>query len=190
MAFYALLAGVCDPARRIADVFNLIQRGLAASDRVYEVLDTSPTIVDPVSPERLTNPRPEVVFDNVSFHYKPGQPVLKNVSLRIPYGKTIAFVGPNGCGKSTLINLLLRFYDPIEGSVKLDHLDVRKMRQHDLRSHVGLVAQQAMLFDDTVIANIRYGSLDATDEDVIEAAKKAHETEQGQRRGSARSRAG
>lgn len=174
LAFYALLAGVSDPARKIADVFNFIQRGLAASDRIYEVLDTPPKITDPAVAERLANPQPEVVFENVSFHYTAGQPVLKNVNLRIPYGKTIAFVGPNGCGKSTLINLLLRFYDPVEGCVKLDNVDIRNLRQQDLRSRVGLVAQQPMLFDDTVLANIRYGSVHASDEEVIEAAKKAH----------------
>lgn len=174
LAFYALLAGVSDPARKLADVFNYIQRGLAAADRIYEVLDAEPTIVDPPKPEVLRNPKPEVVFENVSFHYQPGQPVLKNISLRIPFGKTVAVVGPNGCGKSTLISLLLRFYDPVEGSIKLDHFDLRQLRQQDVRDHIGLVAQNAMLFDDTVMANIRYGSPHATDADVIEAATKAH----------------
>jgi subfamily B ATP-binding cassette protein MsbA len=181
LAFYALLAGVSDPARKLADVFNYIQRGLAAADRVYEVIDSPPVIVDPPRPERLTNPHPEVVFEDVSFHYPPAnpgkgpiQPVLKNINLRIPYGKTVAIVGPNGCGKSTLISLLLRFYDPVEGCVKLDNVDLRQMRQQDLRSRIGLVAQQAVLFDDTVANNIRYGSPHATDEEVIEAATKAH----------------
>ena len=174
LAFYALLAGVSDPARKLADVFNYIQRGIAASDRIYEVLDSQPTIVDPKQPTRLTNERPEVVFDNVSFHYKAGQSVLKNITFRIPFGKTVAIVGPNGCGKSTLMSLLLRFYDPVDGSIKLDHVDLREMRQHDLRERIGLVAQQAMLFDDSVIANIRYGTPHATDEQVIEAATKAH----------------
>lgn len=174
LAFYALLAGVSDPARKLADVFNYIQRGLAAADRVYEVIDAKPAIVDPDKPQRLLNPRPEVRLENVSFHYTPGQPVLKNINLRIPFGKTIAVVGPNGCGKSTLIGLLLRFYDPVEGSIKLDHVDLREMRQADLRSRIGLVAQQAVLFDDTVANNIRYGSPQATDAEVIEAATKAH----------------
>jgi ATP-binding cassette subfamily B protein/subfamily B ATP-binding cassette protein MsbA len=174
LAFYALLAGISDPARKLADVFNYIQRGLAASDRIYEVLDSEPTIVDPRQPVRVTNPRPDVVFENVSFHYRAGNPVLKNVSFRIPFGKTIAVVGPNGCGKSTLMSLLLRFYDPVDGVIKLDNVDVRQMRQHDLRSRIGLVAQHAMLFDDSVMANIRYGSPHASEAAVIEAAKKAH----------------
>ena len=184
LAFYALLAGVSDPARKLADVFNYIQRGLAAADRVYEVIDAPTAIVDPHKPELLLNPQPVVVFENVSFHYPPGnagrgvkappQPVLKNINLRIPFGKTVAIVGPNGCGKSTLISLLLRFYDPVEGSIKLDHVDLRNMRQHDLRERIGLVAQQTVLFDDTVAANIRYGSPQATDAEVIEAATKAH----------------
>jgi ATP-binding cassette subfamily B protein/subfamily B ATP-binding cassette protein MsbA len=114
------------------------------------------------------------VFDRVSFHYAAGQPVLRDVSLRIPFGETVAIVGPNGCGKSTLVNLLPRFYDPQSGEIRLGDVGIQDIRLRDLRQTIGVVAQQAMLFDDTVLENIRYGSPAATDEEVIEAATKAH----------------
>jgi ATP-binding cassette subfamily B protein/subfamily B ATP-binding cassette protein MsbA len=96
------------------------------------------------------------------------------VNLEIKYGETIAIVGPNGCGKSTLINLIPRFYDPVSGSVRLDDVDLKEMRRRDIRSRIGLVTQQTHLFDDTVMNNIRYGSPKASDEEVMQAAKKAH----------------
>jgi ATP-binding cassette subfamily B protein/subfamily B ATP-binding cassette protein MsbA len=173
MAFYALLAGASDPARKLAEVMNPLQRGLAASDRIYEVLDREPTIVDPKEPKTLYNPRPELVFENLSFHYVPDKPVLRHLNLRIPFGETVALVGPNGCGKTTLASLLLRFYDPVAGAVKLDGIDLRELRMRDIRQMTGLVAQQAVLFDDTVRNNIRYGSPNASDDEVTAAAEKA-----------------
>jgi ATP-binding cassette subfamily B protein/subfamily B ATP-binding cassette protein MsbA len=173
MAFFALLAGISDPARKLAEVMNTLQRGMAASDRLFAALDREPTIVDPPEPKQLATLRPELVFDNITVHYHPEQPVLQNVSLTIPFGQTVAIVGPNGCGKTTLANLLPRFYDPIEGAVRLGDIDVRELRLKDLRSLVGLVAQQAMLFDDTVRNNIRYGMPGASDDEVVAAAEKA-----------------
>jgi ATP-binding cassette subfamily B protein/subfamily B ATP-binding cassette protein MsbA len=117
--------------------------------------------------------RPELVFDRVSFQYSTGQRVLHDVELRIPFGQTVAIVGPNGCGKTTLVNLLPRFYDAVEGAVRLDGIDVRELRVKELRRMTGLVAQQATLFDDTVLNNIRYGSPHASEETVIAAAEKA-----------------
>lgn len=174
MAFYAFLAGVSDPGRKLASVFSQLQNSFAAADRVYDMLDREPQVIDPASPQELADCRREIVFDNVSFHYEENEPVLRNISLRIRQGESLAIVGPNGCGKSTFVNLLLRFYDPVDGAVRLDDTDLRDVRQHDLRKHIGLVTQQTMLFDDTVMSNIRYGSLDASDEEVIEAAKRAH----------------
>ena len=174
MTFYALLAGVSDPARKLSEVMNTLQRGIVASDRIFESLDREPTIVDPPEPKTVTNPRPDLVFENVSFHYRRSQPVLDGVDLRIKFGETVAIVGPNGCGKTTLASLLLRFYDPVKGEVKLDGIDLRDLRLRDLRGMTGLVAQQAMLFDDTVMNNIRFGSSQATDEEVIAAAEKAY----------------
>jgi subfamily B ATP-binding cassette protein MsbA len=174
LAFFALLAGVSDPARKMSEVMGTLQRGVAASDRVFDILDYQPKIVDPPHPKKLTNRRPELVFDRVSFQYSTGQRVLNDVSLRIPFGETVAIVGPNGCGKTTLVNLLPRFYDVADGSVRLDDIDVRDLRLRDLRRTIGLVAQQATLFDDTVLNNIRYGSPQASDQQVIAAAEQAH----------------
>lgn len=173
MAFFALLAGVSDPVRKLAEVLNYTQKGMAAADRVYEWIDREPTIQDPAETVLSASKTPVITFDDVSFAYRAGSPVLRNFSLTVPFGKTIAVVGPNGCGKSTLVNLLLRFYDPQTGAVQFDGVDLRQMRLRDVRSRIGLVAQQTVLFDDTVLANIRYGSPAASDEQVIEAARQA-----------------
>src|SRR5207244_11382588 len=124
-------------------------------DRVFRILGNQPKIVDPPEPKELPTSRPELVFDHVSFQYSTGQRVLHDVELRIPFGQTVAIVGPNGCGKTTLVNLLPRFYDASEGAVRLDGIDVRELRVKELRRMTGLVAQQATLFDDTVVNNIR-----------------------------------
>jgi ATP-binding cassette subfamily B protein/subfamily B ATP-binding cassette protein MsbA len=173
MAFYALLAGISDPARKMSEVMGTFQRGIAAADRIYDIADYQPKIVDPKEPKSLVNPRPEIVFDRVAFQYSTGQRVLHDVNLRVPFGETVAIVGPNGCGKTTLVNLLPRFYDPVEGAVRLDGIDLRELRMKDLRAMIGLVAQQGMLFDDTVMNNIRYGSPSASEEQVVAAAEKA-----------------
>ena len=174
MAFYALLAGVSDPARKMSEVLGTLQRGVTAADRIFQILDGQPKIVDPPHPKTLASKRPELIFERVTFQYSTGQRVLDGVDLRIPFGQTVAIVGPNGCGKTTLANLLPRFYDVAEGAVKLDGIDVRELRLKDLRRLVGLVAQQATLFDDTVMNNIRYGSPSASEAEVIAAAEKAH----------------
>jgi ATP-binding cassette subfamily B protein/subfamily B ATP-binding cassette protein MsbA len=173
LTFFALLVGVSDPARKMSEVMGTLQRGIAAADRVFEMLDSRPKIVDPPQPKELTTTRPELVFDHVSFQYSTGQRVLHDVELRIPFGQTVAIVGPNGCGKTTLVNLLPRFYDVVEGSVRLDGIDVRELRVKELRRMTGLVAQQATLFDDTVLNNIRYGSPHSSEAAVVAAAEKA-----------------
>jgi ATP-binding cassette subfamily B protein/subfamily B ATP-binding cassette protein MsbA len=174
LLFYGLLAGISDPARKLSEVFALIQAGIAACERIYPVMDREPTIVEPAEPKTTTTPHHRLLFENIEFHYQPGQPVLNGVTLEIKFGETVAIVGPNGCGKSTLINMLPRFYDPVSGSIRFDDVDLREMRLRDIRQRVGLVTQQTHLFDDTVLNNIRYGSPNATDEEAIEAAKKAH----------------
>jgi ATP-binding cassette subfamily B protein/subfamily B ATP-binding cassette protein MsbA len=115
-----------------------------------------------------------LVFDHVSYRYTSQQPVLEDIDLRIPFGETIALVGPNGCGKTTLASLVPRFFDPVKGGVRLDGVDLRDVRLQDLRSQIGIVTQETLLFDDTVLNNIRYGCPQATREQVIEAAKQAH----------------
>lgn len=174
LLFYGLLAGVSDPARKLSEVFALIQTGIAASERIYPVMDREPTILEPAMTKTTAKPHHRLLFENVEFHYQAGKPVLNGVTLEIKYGETVAIVGPNGCGKSTLINMLPRFYDPVAGSIRFDDVDLREMRMQDIRRRVGLVTQLTHLFDDTVLNNIRYGSPNATDEQAVEAAKKAH----------------
>ena len=174
MLFYGSLAGVSDPARRLSEVFSKLQRASAAADRVYQALDREPRVSDPPEPRPFGRHLRELSFDRVSFRYTSGQPVLDEINLQIPFGETLAIVGPNGCGKSTLANLIPRFFDPVSGSVRIDGVDLRDVRMHDLRSQIGLVNQETLLFDDTVLNNIRYGCPQATRAQVIEAAKQAH----------------
>jgi subfamily B ATP-binding cassette protein MsbA len=174
MTFYACLAALSDPGRKISEVTGTLQRGIAAADRLCEILDYEPKIVDPVNPKMISTSQPELVFDHISFRYSTGQQVLKDIQLRIPFGQTVAIVGPNGCGKTTLVNLVPRFYDPVHGAVRLDGIDLRELRVKDLRRMMGLVAQQGLLFDDTVMSNIRYGSPQASDDEVMAAAEKAY----------------
>ncbi|MDZ4818427.1 MAG: ABC transporter ATP-binding protein [Planctomycetota bacterium] len=172
--FYAFLVGATDPARKLSDVFNRLQRAVAASDRIYGMLDREPKICNIHKPQRLPRHHRDLVLKNVSFHYQPEQQVLDGVNLRIQFGESIAIVGPNGCGKSTLANLLPRFYDPVSGSIEVDGLDLRNVRLRDLRGQIGVVTQESLMFDDTVLNNIRYGSPHATREEVIQAAVQAH----------------
>jgi subfamily B ATP-binding cassette protein MsbA len=174
MLFFGMLAGVSDPARKMSEIFGVLAAGAAASERLLPLLDREPTIVDPVQPQTAPRPHHELVFEQVSFAYQPSHPVLRGIDLKIAFGETVAIVGPNGCGKSTLVNLLLRFYDPNQGSVRLDGVDLRQMRLRDLRERIGVVSQLTHLFDDTVANNIRYGSPHATNEQVMAAARQAH----------------
>jgi ATP-binding cassette subfamily B protein/subfamily B ATP-binding cassette protein MsbA len=174
LCFFGLLVGASDPARRLSDLFNSLQAGVAAADRLFPLLDRQPTIVDPPSPRTLPDAFLRLSFRHVGFHYAPDQPVLQDLDFTVKSGETLCIVGPNGCGKSTLVGLLPRFYDPASGSIQLDEIDLREFRLRDLRKFVGLVSQTTLLFDDTVFHNIRYGSLTATKEDVIAAAKRAH----------------
>jgi ATP-binding cassette subfamily B protein/subfamily B ATP-binding cassette protein MsbA len=174
LAFYAVLAGVSDPARKFAEIYNQLQRAMAAADRIYAMLDREPMINNPDQPRTIPRPHRTLVLENVDFYYHPEQPVLSDVSLRFRHGETVAIVGPNGCGKTSLTNLIPRFYDPVRGSVRLDDTDLRELKLVDLRRRIGMVTQHTWLFDDTILSNIRYGSPWATDDEVIEAARKAH----------------
>lgn len=172
--FFAMLAGMSDPARRLSGEFSNIQQAVAAADRVYEVLDRAPTIVDPLEPVQLPSLEHTLRFENVSFQYHPEKPVLRGVDLEVRAGETIAIVGPNGCGKTTLMQLLPRFYDPTGGRVTIEGTDIRNVRQRDLRLRFGLVSQEILMLNDTVENNIRYGKPDATREEIEAAAHKAH----------------
>ncbi|MCA9241404.1 MAG: ABC transporter ATP-binding protein, partial [Planctomycetales bacterium] len=172
--FFAMLAGMSDPARRLSGVFNNIQRASVSADRVYQVLDRQPRIIDPPAPQPAPSPITRITFQDVSFRYEPEKPVLKDVNLTVRRGETIAIVGPNGCGKSTLLNLLPRFYDVDSGSIQLDDVDIRDIRLRELRKRIGIVSQQALVFNDSVAANIAYGSPNATREEVEAAAHQAY----------------
>jgi ABC-type multidrug transport system fused ATPase/permease subunit len=174
MVFFGLLAGASEPARKLSEVFSRLQRASAAAERIYQLIDREPTVFDPPQARPLPRHCRELAFEGIQFHYYPAQPVLQDINLRIAFGETIAIVGPNGCGKSTLANLIPRFYDPIKGSVKLDGIDLRDARLTDIRSQIGLVTQETLLFDDTVYNNIRYGSPHATRAEVMAAAQQAH----------------
>jgi ATP-binding cassette subfamily B protein/subfamily B ATP-binding cassette protein MsbA len=172
--FFAFLAGAADPVRKLSDVYGQLQRAAAAADRVFEILDRPAQISDPSAPLVLPRHRRHLTFENVSFCYEPGQPVLRDISLEIPFGQRWAIVGPSGCGKTTLVSLIPRFMDPTRGRVLLDGIDIRLVRLRELRQQIGLVTQEPILFDDTVFNNIRYGSLHATRAQVEDAARRAY----------------
>ena len=174
LMFYGMLLGAADPARKLSDVFNQLQAGVAGADRVYAMLDRCPRIHDPVRPIEAIPHHAALQFDHVHFAYRANMPVLQDVSLTIQPGETIALVGPSGCGKSTLANLVLRFADPDAGTVRLDGQSLTQFRLHDLRSTVGLVTQEPVLFDDTVAHNIAYGSENATHEQIERVARLAY----------------
>jgi ATP-binding cassette subfamily B protein/subfamily B ATP-binding cassette protein MsbA len=172
--FFAMLAGTSDPARRLSNEFSHIQQAVAAADRVYEVLDRAPTIVDPPQPVALPPLKKTLRFEGVGFQYHPDKPMLRNVNLEVRAGETIALVGPNGCGKTTLFQLLPRFYDPQAGRITIDGVDTRDVLLRDLRLRFGLVSQEILMFNDTVASNIAYGKPDATVAEIEAAARKAH----------------
>ncbi len=161
------------PLRQLANMYNSIQAALAGAERVFEIIDTQ-VEVDDASDSPLPAPvKGEVHFENVRFGYLPNQPIIKDMTLEAKAGQTIALVGPTGAGKTTIINLLTRFYEINEGRITIDGRDIRNVSKADLRQKLGIVLQDTFLFADTVIENIRYGRLDATDEECIEAAKLA-----------------
>jgi ATP-binding cassette, subfamily B, bacterial MsbA len=172
--FFAMLAGMADPARRVSQEFNQLQQGVAAADRVYEIIDREPKIVDPIHPLPLPELSQTLALENIDFSYQPEKQVLHGVSLSVKAGETIAIVGPNGCGKSTLLQLMLRFYDPQSGRITLDGTNIRDVRLRDLRMRFGIVTQETLLFNDTVANNIRYGAPDATRTEIEAAARKAY----------------
>ncbi len=174
LAFFALLAGMSDPFRKLSEVYNAVQRGAAAADRIYEYADREPRIVSAATKSELSSPLREVTFERVGFSYDNGMSVLDGVEFSLRAGETVAIVGPNGCGKSSLLNLLPRFYDPISGSIRWNGTDLRDVPIKSLRNRIGLVSQQSMLFDESVADNIRYGSPNATQKEIVSAAERAH----------------
>ena len=176
IAFIATFSQVMRPAKAIADAFSGIQRGIASADRIIEILDTDSEIQVQEPVKSLSQFQDKRVFDSVGFDYISGRSVLGNISFDIPKGQTIALVGPSGGGKSTLADLLPRFYDVKEGAIRVDGIDIKHIPLDDLRGLMGIVTQESVLFNDTILNNIAFGT-EATFEQVVEAAKiaNAHE---------------
>ncbi|MCY3659996.1 MAG: ABC transporter ATP-binding protein [Caldilineaceae bacterium] len=159
------------PLQEISQQWNILQGALAGAERTFELLDQQPDLEDTPDAVELPAVEGEVEFDGVTFGYEPDEPVLRDVSFRVGAGQTCAVVGPTGAGKTSLINLLARFYDVQSGSVRVDGIDVRDVSQDSLRRQIGVVLQENFMFSDTVQENIRYGRLAATDAEVAEAAQ-------------------
>jgi subfamily B ATP-binding cassette protein MsbA len=174
LLFFGFLIGASDPARKLSEVWSDLQRGIAASERVYEVIDRPVRVRNPKEAVTLRRPHQLISFEDVEFSYPSGPQVLRGINLTIRHGETIALVGPNGCGKSTLVSLLCRFDDPQRGEVKLDGVPLNQMRFRDIRKRIGLVSQRTTMFEDTIANNIAYGCHSASRERIIRAAKLAY----------------
>jgi ATP-binding cassette, subfamily B, multidrug efflux pump len=160
------------PIQDLSDKYNILQAAMASSERIFKLLDTPVRIADPPEPRRLEDPQGSVEFRKVGFAYRDNHRVLEDVSFSIEPGETVAVVGHTGAGKTTLTNLLLRFYDVQEGSVMFDGVDVRKLRLHDLRKNFAIVLQDPYLFSGTIASNIRLGTPGISDQQVREAARR------------------
>jgi ATP-binding cassette subfamily B protein len=161
------------PINELATLYNQLQSALAGAERVFELLDEAPEI-DAEAAERKAITRGDVVFDDVSFSYDGETPVLKQVDLHAEPGQLVALVGPTGAGKTTIINLLTRFYEIDSGTIFIDGVDLRDIRKGELRQQLGIVLQDSFLFAGSVMENIRYGRLDATNDEVYAAAEIAN----------------
>lgn len=162
------------PLNQLATLYNTIQAAIAGGERVFKIMDEVPDIVDSNDAKDIESLKGEVVFNDVSFGYNEEKMVLKNINLNAKPGESIALVGPTGSGKTTVINLLTRFYDINSGEIKIDGLDIKNYTIDSLRENIGVVLQDSFLFSGTIKDNIKYGRLEATDEEVIEAAKLAN----------------
>lgn len=173
ITYIIIFTQVLNPAKEISRAMSSIQRGIASAERIFEVIDTPSQIKSPDHPKPLSGFSQSIDFKKVSFAYED-QLVLKNIDFSLKKGKTIALVGPSGGGKSTLADLVPRFYDPAEGQILLDGTDIREFSTQDLRNLMGIVTQESILFNDTVFNNIAFGIKGATEARVIEAAKIAN----------------
>ncbi len=171
---YAMLAGISDPVRKLANVHSRVQRAAAAADRICALMDREPQVVDKPKSVKLVRHRRSIEFDDIKFGYGGRDPVIRGISLSIRHGETVALVGPNGCGKSTLMNLLPRFWDVQSGSLRIDGHDVRDVSLKSLRAQIGMVIQETVLFEDTVAKNIAYGNRQANRAAIVAAAKRAY----------------
>lgn len=162
------------PFNEISSVVTELQNAIACAARVFELIEVTPELPDKADATELENVKGSVEINNLYFSYNPDRELLKNVNINVESGKTVAIVGPTGCGKTTLINLLMRFYDPNNGAISVDEVNTQDVTRQSLRQNFGMVLQDTWLKSGTIADNIRLGKTDATDEEIIEAAKKAH----------------
>jgi subfamily B ATP-binding cassette protein MsbA len=175
MALLGCVFVLYEPAKKLSRIHLVLQQCNVATTNIFEIMQNEPTIQDREDSVAIENSTGDFRFENVTFSYRPElSPAVRNINLHIPPGKYYALVGSSGAGKSTMLSLLLRFYEPNSGAILLDGRDIRTITQHSLRSQIGIVTQDTFLFHDSILNNIRYGRLDATEEDVIEAAKQAY----------------
>lgn len=173
-AFIQYIRSFTQPIAQIANISNILQQTAACAERVFEFLEEEEEVPDNPKPIKLEDIKGDVEFRNVKFGYRPDKIVINNFSAKIKAGQKVAIVGPTGAGKTTIVKLLMRFYDVNEGAILIDGHDIREFSREDLRSLFGMVLQDTWLYNGTIMDNIRYGRLDATDEEVIKAAKAAH----------------
>jgi len=159
---------------QLASTASVVQSGIASAERVFELLDTPEQVADPAAPAAIDQVRGEVRFEHVSFRYKPDQPLIDDLSLVAQPGQTVAIVGPTGAGKTTLVNLIMRFYELDAGRITIDGVDVARMTRRDLRSQIGMVLQDTWLFGGTIRDNIRYGNPEASEADLLAAARATY----------------
>jgi ATP-binding cassette, subfamily B, bacterial len=162
------------PIDKISAILELYPKGMAGFKRFTELMDQSPDVVDREDAIEVTSLKGNIAFSDVTFSYDENKPVLEGIDLQINHGETVAFVGPSGAGKTTICSLIPRFYDVNSGSITIDGIDIREMKKKSLRSQIGIVQQDVFLFTGTLRENIAYGSLGATHEDIVRAAKQAH----------------
>jgi len=162
------------PINQLASMANMLQSGIASAERVFEFLDVDDQSPDPIDAKTVASPQGRVAFEGVTFSYAPDKSLIADLSLVAEPGQTIAIVGPTGAGKTTLVNLLMRFYELNGGAITLDGVDISQMRRDDLRSSMGMVLQDTWLFGGTIRDNIAYGRLDATEDEIMAAAKATH----------------
>ena len=174
LTLYAMLAAASDPIRKLANVHSKIQRASAAADRICALMDREPRVSDNKRAARLPRHRQTIEFDHVAFSYTDGTPVVRDLTLRARQGECIALVGPNGCGKTTLMNLLPRFWDVNAGAIRIDGHDIREVQLRSLRRQIGIVLQETILFQGTIASNIAYGDPHASRAAIIEAAERAY----------------
>ena len=173
LTFVLTIVMIYPPIKSLTRLHNQLHQARAASERVFELLAIKNSVPEPVQPKMLHATNADIVFENLDFNYGE-KPVLRNINLTVKAGQLVALVGASGSGKTTLANLLLRFYDPVRGTIKIGGVDLRDVSTRDLRNQIAVVAQETILFNDTIRRNIELGRLGATNAEIIEAARHAY----------------